>query len=62
MKSKDLQSKSRTELETMLVELRTTLMQLHFDVVDAKVKDVSKFGKTKRDIARVMTVLRTANS
>ena len=60
MKIKDLNNKSRTELEATLIELRTALMQLKFDLADTKVKDFSKVTKTKRDIARVLTLLRKA--
>ena len=61
-KSENLQMKSRSELESTLVQLRTTLMQLRFDLADTKVKDFSKIGKTKREIARVLTALRNATS
>lgn len=54
----ELQSKSRSELEATLIQLRTTLVQLQFDLADAKVKDFSAIAKTKRDIARILTFLR----
>lgn len=60
IKAKELQNKSRAELEAILVQLRTSLMQFNFGIADAKVKDFSQISKTKRDIARVLTRLAEA--
>ncbi|OGM97295.1 MAG: 50S ribosomal protein L29 [Candidatus Yanofskybacteria bacterium RIFCSPHIGHO2_01_FULL_39_8b] len=57
MKPQDLTNKSRTELNHLLVDLRAKLLKLNFDLADNKVKDVSQIKKTKRDIARVLTML-----
>ena len=56
MKIKDLNNKSRTELEATLIELRTALMQLKFDLADTKVKDFSKVSSSVA-IARMLAHL-----
>jgi len=55
----DTNNKSREELVGSLTEFRTRLVQLEFDRADKKLKDVSQFKKTKKDIARILTVLHT---
>ncbi len=57
MKASDLNNKSRDELNQLLADLRAKILKLNFDIADNKVKDVSQIGKTKRDIARVLTIL-----
>jgi large subunit ribosomal protein L29 len=58
MNIRDLKNKNVDELQNILKESHTKLMQLRFDLADKKVKDFSQFTKTKRTIARVMTLLR----
>lgn len=43
------------ELTTELARLRTELFGLRAQTVREKVEDNSKFGKTRRDIARLLT-------
>lgn len=57
MKRIETINKSKEELSAALNELRSKLGQLHFDHADKKVKDVSIFKKTKKDIARILTAL-----
>ncbi|MEK7646037.1 MAG: 50S ribosomal protein L29 [Patescibacteria group bacterium] len=59
MKHFDTNNKSREELTGSLTEFRTKLTQLEFDRADKKLKDVSQFKKTKKDIARILTTLHT---
>ena len=59
MKRFDTKNKSREELTNSLTDLRTALSQLAFDRADKKLKDASKFKKTKKDIARILTALHT---
>ena len=59
MKRFDTKNKSREELTNSLTDLRTALSQLAFDHADKKLKDASKFKKTKKDIARILTALHT---
>ena len=62
MKPDELKSKSRDELKQLLADLRAKILKLNFDLADSKVKDVSQIGKTKKDIARVLTLLKSQNS
>ena len=48
-------NKSREELAGSLTEFRAKLLQIEFDRADKKLKDVSQFKKTKKDIARILT-------
>ncbi|MDP4001464.1 MAG: 50S ribosomal protein L29 [bacterium] len=59
MKHFDINNKTQQELSSSLAEFRTKLVQLEFDRADKKLKDVSQFKKTKKDIARILTVLTT---
>ena len=60
-KSEELKSKSKDELNHLLAEFKAKLLKLNFDLADNKVQDVSQIGKTKRNIARVMTALNHLN-
>jgi len=42
-----------------LADLRSKLLKLNFDLAESKVKDVSQVKKTKKDVARVLTALRS---
>lgn len=57
MKVQDLTNKSRDELNQLLADLRAKILRLNFDLADNKVKDTSQINKTKKDIARVLTIL-----
>lgn len=58
MNIRDLKTKSVDELQKLLKESQAKLMQLRFDLADKKVKDFSQFTKTKRTVARILTLLR----
>lgn len=58
MNIRELKNKSVDELQKLLKESQTKLMQLRFDLVDKKVKDFSQFTKIKRTIARILTLVR----
>ena len=57
----EIKDKSREELSRSLADLRSKLLKLNFDLADNKVKDVSQFKKTKKDIGRVLTALNSQN-
>lgn len=59
MKFNELKNKSRDELNQSLADLRAKVLKLNFDLADNKVKDVSQIKKTKKDIARVLTLLKS---
>ena len=52
-------NKSRAELVALVAELNAKLNQLNFDMAEKKLKDSSQLGKTKKDIARLLTALTT---
>jgi len=58
MKITELRQKSKTELERMLKENRERLRQLRFDLASGKVKNVREIRNLKKEIARILTLLR----
>ena len=61
MKFSDILSKSQNELNEMLGELQIKLGKFRFELANKSLKDVSQIGKTRKDIARVMTAIRDTN-
>lgn len=57
MKIKELQKKSKSGLEKILRERRERLRALRFDLDQGKLKDTSRIKKTKKDIAKILTLL-----
>jgi len=58
MKIVEIRKKSRTELKNILQDLRNKLRALRFDLASGKVKSVRDIRKTRRDIARILTILK----
>ncbi len=58
MKIADVRQLSTEELYHELVRLRRHLFDLHTQAVTEKLEDPSQLGKTRRDVARILTVLR----
>ena len=58
MKIADLRQKTKTESERFLQEGRERLRVLQFDLVAGKVKNVREIRQIKKDIARVLTLLK----
>jgi len=56
MKFKEVKDKSRKELSEMLKELRGNLSRFNFELSSNTLKNSSQIKKTKKDIARVMTI------
>jgi len=61
MKYSELQNKNKSELAEMLKELKVKLGKLRFDLSASTLKDFSQIKKSKKDIARIATVLRNVN-
>lgn len=57
MKIKELREKSKEELKKFLQEKRERLMALRFDLAAGKVKNVKGIRATKKDIARILTLI-----
>ena len=58
MDAKELINKSKEELNQMLADLKARSLKLNFDLADNKIKDISQIKKTKREIARVLTIIK----
>jgi len=58
MELNELRQKSKTELQKMLQDSRERLRQLRFDLAAGKVKNVREVRKIKKEIARILTLLR----
>lgn len=59
MKKSDLKNKSKEELFKMHSDLKAKLMKLNFDLAGNKLKDFSQLKKTKKEIARILTALKS---
>ena len=57
MKATELRTKSSEELEKMLKDLKTELFTLRFQNAINQLDNPHKIADTKKDIARVMTVI-----
>lgn len=60
MKAEDLKGKTTDELNKMLVDLRKEQFNLRFQHSQGQLDDVAKMRKTRRNIARVKTILTQA--
>lgn len=58
MKITELRQKPKEELEKLLRDWRERLRQLRFDLVSGKVKNVKEIREIKKDIAKVLTLLK----
>jgi len=58
MKITELRQKSKSELQKLLQDCREKLRQLRFDLVAGKVKNVKEIRMIKKDIARILTLLK----
>ncbi len=58
MKIVELRQKTKGELEKILADNRERLRQLRFDLAAGKVKNVREIHLLKKDIARVLTLLK----
>ena len=57
MKIKELEDKTQESLEKLLQEKREKLRQLRFELSQDKLKNVSEIKNTKKDIARILTII-----
>ncbi|SHJ66358.1 large subunit ribosomal protein L29 [Dethiosulfatibacter aminovorans DSM 17477] len=58
MKANELKSKTVSELNGLLVDLKTELFNLRFQLATGQLDNTSRINIVKKDIARVKTVLR----
>jgi large subunit ribosomal protein L29 len=57
MKATDLRAKSADELNAELIELRRAQFSLRMQLATQQLNKVDQLGKTRKDVARVKTVL-----
>lgn len=62
MKATELRNLSVEELETKLAELKKELFNLRFQSAVNQLENPHKITEVKRDIARVLTVIREKNA
>jgi large subunit ribosomal protein L29 len=58
MKTAELRDLSRDELEQKVHELKRKLFNLRFQKVGGELDNTAELSKTRKDIARVMTLIR----
>ena len=58
METKEIQDMKKEELNRNLKELRNKLTKMKFDISAKQVKNHREIRKIKKDIAKVLTVLR----
>ena len=58
MKITELRQKSETELKDLLLAKRAKLAELRFKLHQKKVKNVKVLSAIKKDIARILTLLK----
>jgi large subunit ribosomal protein L29 len=58
MKISEIKNRSKEELEQLIKELRARIAQMNFDLADKKLKNTNQIKQVKKDIARVLTVLK----
>ncbi|MBL7156256.1 MAG: 50S ribosomal protein L29 [Candidatus Pacebacteria bacterium] len=57
MKAQELRKKSKIELEKLLKENREILRKLRFNAFTGKLKNIAEIKKTRKQIARILTLL-----
>ena len=57
MKNKELKNKDREELLQILAESKAKLARLGFELGANTLKNTSQINKSKKEIARILTVL-----
>ena len=58
MKIQELRQKTEKELKELLAHLKDSLRELRFNLVGGKVKNINEIHRTRRDIARILTLLK----
>ena len=58
MKTADLRKKDKKELEKIVQEINKKLSDLRFKFSSGKLKNVKEMKNSKKDIARILTLLK----
>jgi len=62
MKFTELRKKTKTELEKLCQDLRERLRALRFNLSTGKVKNVKEVRQVRKEIARILTLLKEISS
>lgn len=62
MKTKDLREKNIEELRKLLTEKEEIIRKFRFDLVTKQVKGIRQIRVEKRDVARIITLIREKNN
>ena len=58
MKIRDLKGLPQNELKNLFLEKRDSLRQFYFKLARGRVKNLKEARETRKDIARILTILR----
>ena len=58
MKIRELRQKPNEELERLIMSKRNHFLNLRFDLAQGRVKNIKAVREAKKDIARILTLLR----
>jgi len=61
-KLKDFKRMKKEEILSLLNEKRESLRQFYFDLAAGKIKNIKQIRETKKDIARLLTILNQPKS
>ena len=61
MKNKEIKKLSTDELKKKINSLKKDLFNFRFRKVNSQIEDTSKFSQTKKDIAKILTILNKKN-
>lgn len=62
MRAKEIREMNKNELEKLLDEKKAKAVQLRFDISSKQIKNNKEYRNTKKDIARITTILRETSS
>jgi len=62
MNAAEIRELSVAEIETQITEARHELLNLRFQTITGQLTDTSRIRVTRRDIARMETILREKNA
>jgi len=58
MKKLDLKNKTNEEMGVIMKDLKAKLLQFNFELGEKRLKDFSQVKKTKKEIARILTIIK----
>ncbi|HEY4474829.1 MAG TPA: 50S ribosomal protein L29 [Candidatus Paceibacterota bacterium] len=58
MKKLDLNNKTNEEMGVIMKDLKAKLLQFNFELGEKRLKDFSQVKKTKKEIARILTIIK----